>query len=284
MDIRTNTFSKSTIQSAWISSGAWPINPDVFTDVDYAPSIPYSTKTLDLPASYPINAVRAMLLHEDNDNSSSDSDSDDATEEEPEKEIDATQFTMPSIISCLPSLSTPSTAPSTPCPPAGRFRATRATSLSSTPRPPTPSTPAPSTGRRTRPAADETEERPSKRSKKSAYATWDYVRGLEERVNALTAHCAIAGTQIMQLKAAENARAAKKSGRAKLNCNARTLTSEEGLRMAEERDRAAEEKELEKRRREQERSEKEDEEQRLREAHAKSAVFVVGWPPRPSRL
>jgi hypothetical protein len=77
----------------------------------------------------------------------------------------------------------------------------------------------------------------------------------------------------MSLKQKMNTRAAKKNGKAKLNVEARTLTSDEGLQMARERENLTMEKEADKKRRDDERQAKEKEEQRLREAEASTAVF-----------
>ncbi|KAK6971395.1 hypothetical protein R3P38DRAFT_2401356, partial [Favolaschia claudopus] len=62
----------------------------------------------------------------------------------------------------------------------------------------------------------------------------------------------------------------------KLNVEARTLTSDEGLAIALERERATQEKEAEKKRRDEERQSKEREEQLQREAQARTAIFRGG--------
>ena len=50
MDVREATFRSSTIVSAFKKSGIWPVDWSVFTDDDFAPSIPYSTEAQDLPS------------------------------------------------------------------------------------------------------------------------------------------------------------------------------------------------------------------------------------------
>ena len=57
---------------AFQMSGCWPVNPNVFTEVDYAPSIVISTSSTHIPSSYPGIPTQS----EDHDNSDSDSDSD----------------------------------------------------------------------------------------------------------------------------------------------------------------------------------------------------------------
>ena len=58
MAIRMATFKSTTVKSAWRKSGCWPINPDVFTEEDYAPSTPMSTAASHVPTSYPETAAR----------------------------------------------------------------------------------------------------------------------------------------------------------------------------------------------------------------------------------
>jgi hypothetical protein len=64
MVIRAKTFKPSNTKSAWKSSGTWLINSDIFSDKDYAPSIPFSTETINLPASFPINTFQSInMIH-----------------------------------------------------------------------------------------------------------------------------------------------------------------------------------------------------------------------------
>ena len=53
MEVRCTTFKAMTIQTAWRKSGNWPVNPEVFSDEDYAPSIPMSTAASHVPLSFP---------------------------------------------------------------------------------------------------------------------------------------------------------------------------------------------------------------------------------------
>jgi hypothetical protein len=49
MGVRQVSIRSSTIISAFKKSGAWPVDQAVFTDDDYAPSVPYSTEAQDFP-------------------------------------------------------------------------------------------------------------------------------------------------------------------------------------------------------------------------------------------
>ncbi len=53
LKVQDATFQPNTIQGAWKKSGCYPPHLDIFTDVDYAPSIPFSTSTPSLLALYP---------------------------------------------------------------------------------------------------------------------------------------------------------------------------------------------------------------------------------------
>lgn len=52
MAARASAFKGSTILAAWRKSGICPLNPDIFTDADYAPSITTSTQ-IQLLKSFP---------------------------------------------------------------------------------------------------------------------------------------------------------------------------------------------------------------------------------------
>lgn len=53
MSLRPRFMTEKIIASSWAHTGNYPINPNVFTDDDYAPSHTYSTHT-HLPAGYPV--------------------------------------------------------------------------------------------------------------------------------------------------------------------------------------------------------------------------------------
>ena len=52
MAVQQDSFKEQTLLQAWKKSRAWPINHNVFTDVDFALSIPYSTMVCDLLATF----------------------------------------------------------------------------------------------------------------------------------------------------------------------------------------------------------------------------------------
>ncbi|KAF8630316.1 hypothetical protein AX14_011016 [Amanita brunnescens Koide BX004] len=56
MEAWAQTFKDTTIRSAFQKSGVWPINHNLFTNTDYAPSINTSSTAHDVPNSYPIRA------------------------------------------------------------------------------------------------------------------------------------------------------------------------------------------------------------------------------------
>ena len=71
------TFKSGTIVSAFQKSGIRPLNPDIFTDKDYAPSIPTSTGAY-VPESYPTPTQQPLIFGDWEDNESViDSDSSD---------------------------------------------------------------------------------------------------------------------------------------------------------------------------------------------------------------
>ncbi|KAJ3879596.1 hypothetical protein F5051DRAFT_349952, partial [Lentinula edodes] len=57
MAVRDLSFKESTIKTAWRKSGINPLNPEIFSEADFAPSIASSTK-MQLPASYPTRLPR----------------------------------------------------------------------------------------------------------------------------------------------------------------------------------------------------------------------------------
>ncbi|KAJ4486601.1 hypothetical protein C8J55DRAFT_558596 [Lentinula edodes] len=57
MAVRDLLFKESTIKTAWQKSGINSLNPEIFSEADFAPSIASSTK-MQLPASYPTQLSR----------------------------------------------------------------------------------------------------------------------------------------------------------------------------------------------------------------------------------
>ncbi|KAJ3981947.1 hypothetical protein F5890DRAFT_1476563 [Lentinula detonsa] len=58
MAARASAFKGSTILAAWQKSGICPLNPGIFTEADYAPSVTSSTQ-IQLPKSFPRRLPRA---------------------------------------------------------------------------------------------------------------------------------------------------------------------------------------------------------------------------------
>jgi hypothetical protein len=58
MEVRQNTFKATTIRAAFRKSGVWPINHNLFTDADFAPSINTSTTARCVPNSYPVHTEK----------------------------------------------------------------------------------------------------------------------------------------------------------------------------------------------------------------------------------
>jgi hypothetical protein len=55
MGVCSQTFKPTTIVTAFWKGGSWPVSCDVFTDEDYAPSIPMSTSHSHIPGSFPLS-------------------------------------------------------------------------------------------------------------------------------------------------------------------------------------------------------------------------------------
>ena len=82
--IREGTFCPSTIISAFKKSGAWPVDNSVFTEDDFATSIPYSTEACNLPSLDFNPSNRNSDDHSEADSDSeSDSNSDSNSDSEP---------------------------------------------------------------------------------------------------------------------------------------------------------------------------------------------------------
>jgi len=77
MAIRKATFKSTTVLQAFKKSGIKPLNPDVFTDYDFAPSVPTSTAA-HVPTSYPTTRLSALPVEdEESEGSAEESDSSD---------------------------------------------------------------------------------------------------------------------------------------------------------------------------------------------------------------
>jgi hypothetical protein len=219
MEVRQKTFKESTIINAFRKSGCWPINPDVFTDEDYSPSITTSTSLTHIHTSYPKMATQHK---DDSDPESSDSDSNGSSDEHATNPAVHLLPSYPVLASTTTATTTTTTTSSflpTPIPPSVFYAHTRSRSSKS------------HSGRVSAPTiqAENTELRAR-------------VTALESRVATAEAHAALARTEIQALKRKLNTKK-DKTKRRKLNVEARWLNSDEGLRIAQEQEasRAAEE-------------------------------------------
>ena len=217
MEVRQKTFKESTIINAFRKSGCWPINPDVFTEEDYTPSITTSTTSTHVPSSYP----RMATQHEDDqaDQASDASDSNPESGDSDSNESSDEHATNPAVhvpqasYPVLPSGSTTTTTTSflpTPIPPSVFYAQTRSRSKLHPGRVPAPTFQAENAELQAR------------------------VTVLESRVATAEAHAALAHTEIQALKRQLNAKKDKSTKRRKLNVEARWLNSDEGLRIAQE--------------------------------------------------
>lgn len=228
MDVRRLTFKESTIIGAFWTSGCWPVNPNVFTEVDYALSIVTSTSSTHVPSSYPGIPTQS----EDHDNSDSDSDSDktsdsncsDASDEqEQHRQHNTNSQNHPLSQSSWPAALPPTT--DHPTPPFATIPTSSIPVCSGTRSKSHP-------GRVAAPALQT--ENVELRAR---------VAVLESRIATAEAHAKLAYTEVHTLKRQLNAKTNKSSKRRKLNVDARWLNSDEGLRIAQEQEatRAAEE-------------------------------------------
>jgi hypothetical protein len=237
MEVREETFRRSTIVAAFKKSGIWPVNRDVFTAEDYAPSIPYSTEARDMPdlpefdplvpivppSAATISHARKRARRCDSDSGSdSDSSSDSDSDSDSESGFDADDGPelpqQPPSSTSMPAAPTSSSA-SIPTPsPAPSLHASSSTS---------PST------------------RPSRHSTQSPLPPTHFyhdpvlfarIQRLENEVHTMRAHVGMVEFQLAEQKRKLNERDGRVSKRRKLNVEARVLTSAEGKRLAAEKD------------------------------------------------
>ena len=207
MRVRKESFRPSTIISAFKKSGAWPIDRTVFTDDDYAPSIPYSTEALDF-LSLPEDASDSDsdLLNSDSDDSDNDSDDDSGNN------------SHQSPMSSTPSL--PSTLPASSSSISPVSSETAPTLSAATPGPSRMFTfPPVSTARFYHDPV-----------------LFDRILQLEGQVQQLSGHVKMVKVELQNEKRKSNERDGRASKRRKLNVEARVLTSAEGRRFAEEKE------------------------------------------------
>jgi hypothetical protein len=256
MGVRNKTFKSTTIISAFRKSGCWPINRDVFTDEDYAPSIPTSTTSCSVPSSFPVGTPDfesddeyPAYPMEDPNNSESDDDANDAINDDENSQTDTAilpgvpqPFSAEStpVLSHYPPLAPPSVVPNSTTLPV------RVPLVVLEPIPPSvfyASTTQPKR-KRGRPTLFVNPVQAQLDTLSQAYSGLSQqITELRSENSMLKAHCAIAGTEIQDLKRRLNTKENRHQKRRKLNVDARWLNSDEGLRLAEEQEalRAAEE-------------------------------------------
>jgi hypothetical protein len=220
MDVRNKTFKSTTIITAFRKSGCWPVSRDVFTDEDYAPSIPTSTSSRHVPTSFPGPGIQ------DFDNKSNDEYPDPAYNSESDSDDDKPE-------SHLLSPAPPSVVPNSATLPI------RVSSMVLEPIPPSvfyASTTRPKRRHVTgRPTLSSNPVQAQLNTLSQAYSDLSrQIVELRSENSTLKAHCAIAGTEIQDLKRRLNTKENRHQKRRKLNVEARWLNSDEGLRLAEE--------------------------------------------------
>ena len=245
MEVRHITFKATTIRAAFRKSAAWPINHDLFTDADFAPSINTSSTARDVPDSYPVQ-IEEWPTHQSwsDDESEPGNDSDDEDESNPNNDNyeerdtrETQQHTIPAAISSLPAFD------AAPIPPA-RF-------YSKVPK-------------------------PSQRGRD----TEAYISALENEVAVLRqenaelgAHAVLAFDHVRVLKHRLNAKGPG-SKRRKLNTDSRWLNSEEGLTRCARQEAEEREKAAQKQARMEEKQAEQAEQQRRREERDANEPFM----------
>lgn len=105
MQVREQSFRPSTITSAFKKSGIWPIDRTVFTEDDFATSIPYSTEARDFPPLPEFDSLPPLDLdpyHDSDNHSASDSASDSDSDSDSDSEPQSPHF-QPQILHSHPS-------------------------------------------------------------------------------------------------------------------------------------------------------------------------------------
>ena len=238
METRQQTFKDTTIRAAFQKSGIWPINHDLFTDVDYAPSISTSSTARDVPDTYPI-----CVGDEDSCQSSSD--------ESPVRQSNVNCHNESSDDEIIESDTE-----------SGEILTRPAESVTAVPIPPSRFySKVPATTRR----GQDTEAYILELEKE--------VSALRRENVELATHATLAFDHVRGLKHHLNVKAPS-SKRQKLNTNSRWLNSEEGLAEAERQEAEEKEKAAEKQARSDQRQAEEKERQRQREHRNPNEPFV----------
>ena len=257
MAVRTNTFTKKTIQMAWKKSGAWPIDKAVFSDGDYAPSVPFSTTASHLPkdfdptASFPSVVAPSWApdscVCEIDENDLNDTESD----EDSNEEDDGDERDLPSEPGCsVVQLPASSTVPSQVEPPHLPSEPSPDCFVVRLPSPiPTADHSSPGTSSLTAPSQVGPPPTWASRPMKDVHGAevWEYIRRLERQNDEMRAHMGMMSEELKVSKRKINIRdAAKTSKRRKLNSEHRLVNSDEGLRILDEEARKDQEKKAKK--------------------------------------
>lgn len=239
MEVRQKTFKATTIRAAFKKSGVWPINHDLFTDADFAPSISTSTMARDVPNSYPVR-TEEWPTHQSWSDDESEPNNDSDGDHEGREATDTGQTQQHTIPA--PPVATESLPPSE-IPPA-RF-------YSKAPK-------------------------PSQRGRDTeAYisALENEATVLRQENAELAAHALLAYDQVRGLKRRINAKKPS-SKRKKLNTDSRWLNSEEGLKQCERQEAEEREKAAQKQMRAEARQAEQAEQQRRREGRHPDEPFT----------
>ena len=220
MEVREQSFHPSTVVKAFKRNGAWPIDRTIFTEDDFAPSIPYSMEAHDFPplpefvSLPPLDLDRERNSESDNQSelmsdSESDSYSDSDSESESHHPQPQASHSHPTSVdhSHCSSMPTPTNTPSTVLP-----LATATESHSSINLLPTQTSPIPTSQFYHDPAL------------------FERISYLEASLEQLTRQVRMIELELQNEKRKNNRRDSRSSKWRKLNVEAQVLTSEEGKR------------------------------------------------------
>ena len=258
MQVREEYFRPSTVMSAFKKSGAWPIDRTVFTDDDFATSIPYSTEARDFPPLSEFESLPPLSLdfdHISDNNSDSDTDSDSDSERQSHHHPPQMSHSHPTVdhsrrSSMSMPIPNPSTIPVTESHPNNSLpKKISESSLSQM-------SPIP---------ASQFYHDP---------VLFERISYLEASLEQLTGQVKMVELELQNEKRKNNQRDSRPSKRRKLNVEARVLTSEEGKRLAAEKDAERAAKEQKKREAAMRRKQKENDREQQRRDRAPDAPFT----------
>lgn len=299
MGVRGPAFKGNTIRKAFEKSGAWPVNSSIFTDEDYAPSLPTSTTTGHAPSSYPTSMPNSELDDDfyasdieeqppdltttdtriddavDDDSDWTPDDEDDGDDAESAAESEPESSTVPLPI-------TGEHAASVISDPFGLLSGLDHIVQQAGPLTVPPGHSGSSISQASQavalPALRETRRHTAaallKQSQKGS--TEDLlarIADLEAETKILRSHCSLALGEVADLKRKINARENAPKKRRRLNVKARCLTSTEGRKLCEIQETARTAKELKKQEAAQRRQSRETEQQQRRQARDPTQPF-----------